>query len=372
MTPPAAPAGLTPAWLTTALREASGESVTVAAVTSAPLAANQGFYGQLVRLYLTYEGESAGLPATLIAKFSSSNEAMRRRSIDSYQREVNFYRLLAPSTNLPTPRCYYAEIDPESGYHLLLLQDLTAIPGASAHSGSRSAGCTLSQAQLALHHIAQLHTTWWGKVGDSGGSELAWLPDPREHLDPQPMQAQYDEWWPLFYQQAKDQLPADLVPHSQTLGSHRAFLRHHIFGGAPRTLIHRDFQLDNLFFGASSGTISQAMPFAIVDWQFLSRGLGVWDIAYFLSESLLPADRRAEMELLNTYHQTLVEQGIDDYPFSQCLLDYRLALLQRHTALVSTIAAMPFSAEQRRLHTNILLPRNVAALVDHNAFALLE
>jgi aminoglycoside phosphotransferase (APT) family kinase protein len=181
------------------------------------------------------------------------------------------------------------------------------------------------------------------------------------------MQAQYDEWWPLFYQQAKDQLPADLVPHSQALGSHRAFLRHHIFGGAPRTLIHRDFQLDNLFFGVGT------MPFAIVDWQFLSRGLGVWDIAYFLSESLLPADRRhAEMKLLESYHQTLAQQGIDDYPFSQCLIDYRLALLQRHTALVSTIAAMPFSEEQRRLHINILLPRNIAALVDHNAFALLE
>lgn len=365
MSLPASPSGLTPQWLTAVLREESGESITVAAVTSAPLAVNQGFYGQLVRLRLTYQGGSSGLPTSLIAKFSSSNEAMRRRSIDAYQREVNFYRRLARTSGLPVPRCYYADIDSESGYHLLLLQDL-----APAHSGSRTAGCTVEQAHLAIRHITQLHSDWWDKAG---GSELAWLPDPQDHLDPLPLQTQYEEWWPRFYEQAQAQLPADLVLHSQALGHHRAFLRHHIFSSSPRTLIHRDYQLDNLFFGTASQALHMLVtPFAIVDWQFLSRGLGVWDIAYFLSESLLPADRRrAEMELLKGYHQRLVGEGISAYPFEQCLLDYRLALLQRHTALVSTIAAMPFSEEQRRLHIEILLPRNIAALVDHNAFELL-
>jgi hypothetical protein len=41
--------------------------------------------------------------------------------------------------------------------------------------------------------------------------------------------------------------------------------------------------------------------------------------------------------------------------------------LQRHIALVSTIAAMPFSAEQRHIHLNLLLPRNIAAIRDHRA-----
>lgn len=366
MTLPTSPTDLTPDWLTATLRETSGEPVTVAALQSAPLAAAQGFYGQLLRLHLTYRGKSAGLPATLIAKFSSDNKAMRDRSIDAYQREVNFYRRLAPHIDLPTPHCYYAEIDAKSGNHLILLQDLFP-----AQSGSRSSGCTTEQARLAIHHIAKLHADWWGKVANS---KLAWLPDPRGHLDPQPLQAQYDEWWPRFYQQAQAQLPGHLVPLSQALGSRRAFLRHHLFSQAPRTLIHRDFQLDNLFFSTPSQAMTfAAIPFAIVDWQFLSRGLGVWDIAYFLSENLLPADRRrVEMELLTAYHQRLLGQGIHDYSFDQCLLDYRLALLQRHTALVSTIAAMPFSDEQRRLHIDILLPRNIAALVDHNAFALLE
>jgi hypothetical protein len=45
--------------------------------------------------------------------------------------------------------------------------------------------------------------------------------------------------------------------------------------------------------------------------------------------------------------------------------------LQRFTALISTIGAMPFSEEQRRFHVDILLPRNSAALLDHNAGELL-
>ncbi|RME63277.1 MAG: hypothetical protein D6790_04950, partial [Caldilineae bacterium] len=60
------------------------------------------------------------------------------------------------------------------------------------------------------------------------------------------------------------------------------------------------------------------------------------------------------------------------YTFQACLRDYRLSLLQRFRALVSTIAAMPFTAEERQMHVDTLLPRNVAALVDHGVDAGFE
>jgi aminoglycoside/choline kinase family phosphotransferase len=289
---------------------------------------------------------------------------MRLRSVDSYEREVRFYQQLAPHTELPTPTCYYADIDLATGDHIILLQDL-----APLHSGSRLAGCTPAQARTAIHHVAKLHTTWWGKTE---GEELAWLSDGDRNPDAEQLRQIYDQWWPAFYQQAQAQLPETLAQFSQQLGSRRAMLRKQLFGASPRTLIHRDYQLENLFFGAGQGSGPEFVTeFAIVDWQFFSRGRCVWDVAYFLSESLLPDDRRAvEMELLALYHQSLVAHGIQEYTFEQCLYDYRLCLLQRHTALVSTIAAMPFSAEQRHIHINILLPRNIAAILDHHAHTM--
>ena len=357
---PANAQALSSAWLTAALCQ-SIPGVTVTAFQSAPLAENQGFFGSLMRIELDYAKSIPDAPRTLIAKFSSATPAMRLRSVDSYEREVRFYQQLAPSTELPTPRCYYADINLATGDHIILLQDLTPL-----HSGSRVAGCTPVQARIAIHHVAQLHTTWWGRTE---GEELAWLRDGDLNPDAEPLRQAYEQWWPAFYEQAQAQLPASLIPFSQHLGNHRATLRKALFGAAPRTLIHRDYQLENLFFGAGQGSgLEFDTEFAIVDWQFFSRGRCVWDVAYFLSESLLPDVRRAvEMELLAMYHQSLVEHGIGDYTFEQCLYDYRLCLLQRHTALVSTIAAMPFSEEQRHIHINILLPRNIAAILDHDA-----
>jgi aminoglycoside/choline kinase family phosphotransferase len=351
--------------------------------TVAPLAANSGFFGETVRLHLDYTNgkagqagdlprtldESADLPRTLIAKFSSSNEAMRLRSTASYAREVRFYQSLAPQLDLPTPRCYYADIDTTSGAHLLLLQDL-----APMRSGDRAQGCTVEQAERAVLEIAKLHARWWGQ---SDAAQLAWLTDGDTNPDPIALRQQYAEWWPAFHAAAGEQLPQALAAPSARLGEKRAALRRHIFGAAPRTLIHRDYQLGNLLFGTRAGGKAEAagdeMAFAIIDWQFLSRGCGVWDVAYFVSENLLPADRRTvEIELLHRYHAALVRRGVGEYSFEQCLFDYRVALLQRHTALVSTIAAMPFSAEQRTLHIATLLPRNLAAIADHEAFALVD
>lgn len=355
---PANPQALTADWLTDALRRHdSTRDVTVTRFAVMPLDENKGFYGQLVRLSLDYANSKTAAPQTLIAKFSSTTPEMRKRSVDSYEREVRFYQQLASATDLPTPLCYYAAINLETGEHILLLQDLSPM-----QSGSRVAGCTPDQARLAIAHIAKLHLHWWGRTGEA---TLDWLADGDVDLNADLMRQHYEQWWPRFYEQAKHNLPDELTDLSMRLGDERARIRRRVFGSSPRTLIHRDYQLENLFFG-------KGKEFAIVDWQFLSRGRGVWDVAYFLSESLLPADRRqVEMELLASYHRTLVDHGIHDYPFKQCLDDFRFCLLQRHTALVSTIAAMPFSEEQRHIHINILLPRNIAAILDHNAFDLL-
>ena len=116
----------------------------------------------------------------------------------------------------------------------------------------------------------------------------------------------------------------------------------------------------------------QAFLLELLDWQMLRRGRAVRDVAYFLSENLLPTERRAiEGELLTDYHRLLVEGGVSGYTLDDCLRDYRLALLQRFRALVSTIAVMPFTPAERQMHVDVLLPRNIAAILDNDAGALL-
>ena len=86
-----------------------------------------------------------------------------------------------------------------------------------------------------------------------------------------------------------------------------------------------DYQLENLMFGATGGESCK-----VVDWQFVKRGRGMWDIAYFLSEDFAPAQRRAiEMELLHDYLRILDDCGVRDYSFDEAMYDYRLCLLHR-------------------------------------------
>ena len=102
-------------------------------------------------------------------------------------------------------------------------------------------------------------------------------------------------------------------------------------------------------------------------------GRGVQDAAYFLSENLQIEDRRSvEIGLLRDYHRILTDNSVRGYSFEQCLHDYKLSLLQRFHALVSTIAVMPFSNDAIQMHVDVLLPRNIAAILDQNAGDLLS
>ena len=96
-------------------------------------------------------------------------------------------------------------------------------------------------------------------------------------------------------------------------------------------------------------------------------------MAFFLSQNLDPdARREIEGDLLRAYYQILIDNGVQEYSFEQCLRDYRLSLLNRFARLVSTVAVMPFTREQIQMHIDVLLPRNIAAILDNNAGELLS
>ena len=359
---PCSPGEMSPSWLTTVLRDSGVlASGAVAKVDSHPLAGPEGLYGQIVRLTITYDGAEPTAPQTLIAKLSSADARMRQRpnTIASYEREVQFYQEIAPLSPVPVATCYYAKVDPLSGWHVILLQDL-----APARSGSRADGCTQTEAKATVNHICRFHALWWESPrlkAFEGLREFALSTDGNAWADA------HREWWPAFVGKLGYELPDSVARVGKLLGEHRESIVRKLFDRPPLTLIHGDFHLDNLLFGELPESIF------IVDWQFIKLGHGVWDVAYFLSQNLSPADRRAiEMDLLAMYVRVLSDRGHTGYSLDDALGDYRLSLLHRFGQLISTIAAMPFTPEQIRFHVDILLPRAVAALLDHDCLALLE
>lgn len=357
---PAEPADLNARWLTEALRRGGAiRDAAVVAVEVSALVEGEGAFGRLSRVRLAYDAEEPGAPTTLVVKLSSASPEMRARPATriAYRREVRFYQRLAEGAPLATPVCHFADVDEASGRHVLVLEDL-----APARSGSTVAGCGAAQAELAVTGIARLHSAWWESPELA---RLDWLLD----VDPDPaaLREAHDRWWPAFLEQAGHRLCEETREIGKGFRERLAPVLRHLTRVPPRTLVHSDYKLDNLVFDARGGSV----PLLVLDWQLLGRGRGVFDVAFLLSQSLAPDDRRAlEMDLLAAYHGGLIEGGVRDYPFDQCLHDYRLSLLRRFGSLISTIAAMPFTREQIEMHVDVLLPRCCAALVDHRVVDL--
>src|SRR5690606_17707889 len=110
---PTTPQEITREWVSTRL------GARIADVRRVPITDRSGINGETVRLHLRYPQDASG-PASVIAKLPSD----RSRGVAGYQRwyerEVRFYRELAPETPMRTPRCLSAEIAPSDDYVLLL------------------------------------------------------------------------------------------------------------------------------------------------------------------------------------------------------------------------------------------------------------
>ena len=86
------------------------------------------------------------------------------------------------------------------------------------------------------------------------------------------------------------------------------------------SLIHVDYRLDNLLFHTKTGTTEVTA----VDWQSITLGSPLNDVAYFIGAGLLPADRApVEERLVRSYYDALCASGVDGYVWPDCWQAYR-------------------------------------------------
>jgi aminoglycoside phosphotransferase (APT) family kinase protein len=302
------PEAIDAAWLTRAL-QANGVDAVVRAFEARPVGTGQ--IGDSIRFKLTYERGAQVAPATLVGKFPSANPDSFNAGVSggNYAREVMFYRELAATALIATPRWYVAEVDLASGEFVLLMEDL-----APAEQGDQLKGVSLDQARLVVDEAAKLHASHWG---DATLDDRPWIlnskaatfrPSPRE---------QAQAVWKAF----KARYEGRLKPHAIEAGERIAerideFRNMHV---GPRCLIHYDFRPDNMMFATAAG----GRPVTVLDWQSVGIGAGPVDLGYFLAGALAPDLRRAhEAELLARYRQGLTARGVTGYDEADLRRDY--------------------------------------------------
>lgn len=352
---PEKPEDLSAEWLTNALRErgvinnACVQSFEAKSVNDNGIS---GALGEHVRLRLIYDIRESDAPQSIYAKFSLSDPDSRAiaHSLKYYEKEVRFYEQISDKVELRTPRCYYSALNDETGSCLLLLEDL-----APARSGEIAIGCSPAQAELAVQAIARFHATWWEKPQLD---ELSWLPE----YNTQAYQSVYDRVWQPFFDKVGDRLPKSLLELGARAVKNVGILydSHH---DSPQTFIHGDYHPENLFFATAEGGV----PLAVIDWQIAHRGRGALDVNYLLVMGLQPTDRNAhEMNILDGYHRSLLENGVKGYSFDQCLLDYRLNTLRALHVFMGVIGLDLIKGENLTVLCDVVMPRLDAALTELN------
>ena len=264
-----------------------------------------GQVSDTVRLELTYDPPGAG-PASLVAKVTAASEVSRNAAMltRTYEIEAAFYRELAADLPVRTPRCYLSAWSPADNTYTVVLEDL-----APAEQGDQMLGCSLAEAELALHEMAMLHGPRWG---DPGLAAMPWLHrSSPENIER--MQGLVTALAPTFLERLSDGLEPDVVELTERFVA--SIGEYVVDQPGPWTVAHGDFRVDNLLFGGDR--------VAVVDWQTVVHGPGLADLAYFLGASLPVEHRRQhERDLVAGYHGRLAAAGVD-LSFDDCWAGYR-------------------------------------------------
>lgn len=256
-----------------------------------------GLVGMNIRYELAHSAPDR-VPASVIAKLPSPDPTSRMTGVTlrNYEREVMFYRHIAPTVDIRVARCYHAEWDAANGDFVLLMEDLS--PGAQ---GNQVTGCTIEHARTAVIELARLHGPRWG---DPALDDIEFL-QRRSPDDVDRLGMLWSMFLPGFLTTYSTYLSADAIGVVERFGARIAdFVA---ADPGPLTVTHGDYRLDNLMFATDEG----GYPVAAVDWQTPGHGPAAADVAYFMGAGPLPDDRRAvERQLLDEYAAALDGYGV--------------------------------------------------------------
>jgi aminoglycoside/choline kinase family phosphotransferase len=249
-------------------------------------------------------------------------------------------------------------MDEDAHRFALLLEDF-----AGFSMEDQLVGISRARAAEAIAALAGFHAAWWqSPVLDS----LTWMPPVNGPITMQVAPA-YRQGWPVFLEHFGADLPEGSVELGERVGEQFESLLDRA-ATPPLTICHADFRLDNLFFGPK-GTRDAV---ALIDFQLVTTGRGVFDVAYLLCQSMEVDERRAsELDLLRRWHAVVTKAGVRDYPLDQALHDYKLASLICLCYPVTSGGTLDLANDRGVALVRAMAVRTFTAALDLEAAALL-
>jgi len=342
-------------WLTRVLKARHLITSSVTEVKVEKFGEGVGLMAELARLTLVYEAPET-FSNTLVLKCAAQNENRQVALVlDFYNREVDFYKKVGPKSGIKTPDVYFGGVDNATYDHVILMQDLGTFSPTD-----QLVGATEDEAFSAIELISGLHAKYWGRVSN--------------------------ESWMYQFMSAKEaaklrdmlylpSLDATFEKFSSNLNDKTRKICQHVGEHYPRfwvdkiskveTFIHGDYRQDNFFYPQDGSET------VVMDWQISGRGKGIFDVTYFICQSLRSELRRQiEQELIRHWVDKLSKAGVKNYDFDVAYSDYRHLVLACLVYPMTVCGSLDPSNERGRALGETMLTRNLQAIEELNCTEL--
>jgi hypothetical protein len=348
---------ITPTWVEGVMRGSGNleDGVTVTAVSSERIGEGVGILSILQRVIPTYSGPTKA-PKTFVVKYPT-DDATQRFTADAlvlYIRELLFYRECAPSAPFTTAKCYAQAIEDENTNFTIAMEDISHYRGLNQIDG-----VSLAESKILLETLADYHAMWWNSPKLSGMQDVF-----QPLLNPTyeavlPML--WAQGWPNVEQYAGHRLPDSVRSIGEIWGGKVSWMLSNLM--TPNTLCHGDYRADNIMFDGTDP--------AIIDFQLIGVGSGMYDVGYFISQSIATDVRRGhDKELVDTYLNRIEFHGID-IDRDEMWRQYLVTIVFCVTYGVTSFASYAEQNERgQHLITDMLL-RSLDCVVDNEALKVI-
>ncbi len=294
---------VTAAWL------AAATGLDVTAIDTEIIGVGIGVSSAVYRLHLT----GNDVPETLVLKLSALDEAavFTCSMLRMYEREVKFFHELVDRSPIHVPNGFGGAVSDDGTSYFLLMED------KGGHRViDQIEGMEISDAERALDELARWHAEFWGDADRfvETGAAVS-LADPI-YLAVLPVV--FAEGWEKV-SSLMDVHPAigRVAPRwAEAMPSMLATL-----STSPTTVCHGDYRADNIFFDTDDAPV-------LLDFQLTGLGSPSYDLAYFVTQSLLPdVAATHERSLFDRYIGGLHAAGVSPDDTGRLWDDYRVASL---------------------------------------------
>jgi len=349
---------ITPTWVEGVMRGSGNleDGVTVTSVSTERIGEGVGILSILQRVTPTYSGATKA-PKSIVVKYPT-DDPVQRGTADAlafYIREIVFYRDCAPSAPFKTAKCYGQAIENDNTNFTIAMEDISHYRPLNQLDG-----VSLSDAKIMLEKLADFHAMWWNSPKLPAMQDI--FPPMLNPIYETVIPMLWAQGWPNVEKYAGHLLP-DSVRHIGGIWAEKvSWMLTNLM--APMTLCHGDYRADNMMFDGNEPVV--------IDYQICGTGSGIFDVGYFISQSIATKERRGhDRELVDLYLDRLETHGIT-IDRDEMWRQYLVAIVFCVNYGVTVFAGYAEQNERGQQLVNDMLLRALDCVADNDALKVIS